>query len=253
MSEKLGDSTTKKLTTGRLYFQRKTAGVYETNWLDFGNCKTAGYKPDVQRAEHMKSDLGFKRVDLSRVKSIKPLFQFELDEITPELERFRQLAAAGDSATQASGSVSSGSPETLVTSDSVKGRTYFTAKQGVSNVVVKVSSTTYTEGTDYSVDYGAGAITILPGSTIPDGSTVTVSYDYAQVVTKTFTSYEELITEGRFKFIEKDSVTSVPHSVTTFEGQCYVSNWGENATDDYNVTTLDCLPLTDPVVSRRVN
>ncbi|HMJ91684.1 MAG TPA: hypothetical protein VK530_17815, partial [Candidatus Acidoferrum sp.] len=65
MPAKLGDAILKKKTTGRLYFMRSNAGTLESNWLDFGNCVTAGYKPDVQRVEHMKSDAGFKRVDLT--------------------------------------------------------------------------------------------------------------------------------------------------------------------------------------------
>jgi hypothetical protein len=248
MSAKLGDAITKKLTTGRLYFQRKTSGTYESNWLDFGNCVTSGYKPEVQRADHMKSAGGFKRVDLSLVKSIKPLFSCELDEITPDLERLRQLASAGTDVVQSSGTTTD---EVLVTSASLKGRTYFAAKQGLSAVTVKVSSTAKTLDVDYSIDLGSGAVTILPDSTIANNSTVTITYTAAAITTVKHTAFSELRTEGRFKFIETDQHSAVPRATTTFEGQCHVSNWGDNATEDYTKTTLECLPLTDPVVNTR--
>lgn len=248
MSAKLGDPILKKLTTGRLFFKRKTAGTYETNWLDFGNCKTAGYKPEVQRVDHMKSDGGFKREDLSLVKSIKPLFSFELDEITADLERLRQLAGAGTDVAQASGTTTA---EALVTSASVKGRTYFAAKQGLSAVTVKVGGTAKTLDTDYSIDLGSGAVTILPDSTIANGSTVTIDYTAAAITTVKHTAFSELRAEGDFKFVEKDQHSVIPRATTTWTGQCHVANWGENNTEDFTVTTLESIPLTDPIVNTR--
>jgi hypothetical protein len=246
---KLGDSITKKLVTGRLFFQRKTAGVFEDNWLDFGNCVSSGFAPDVQRADHMKSEGGFKRVDLSLVKSIKPLFTFELDEVTADLERLRQLAAAGVAANQAGGATVG---EEL-TDDSVKGRSYFVTKQGLSAVTVKDDGAAADEGTDYAIDLGTGVVTILPDSTIADGSTVTIDYTAAAISKVQHEAFTELRTEGRFKFIETDQHKANPRQITTWEGQCHVSNWGDNTTEDYNKTTLESLPLDNPIVDTRVD
>ncbi len=60
---------------------------------------------------------------------------------------------------------------------------------------------TYAEGTDYSVDLGAGTFTVLVGGTISDDTVVavsgtyqTISYDTVEVGTKTKL-------EGKFKFV----------------------------------------------------
>jgi hypothetical protein len=242
---KLGDAITKKKVTGRLYLKRRVNGVLEASYLDLGNCVTGGYKPDVQRAEHMKSDNGFKRVDLTLAKTIKPLYSFELDEITPDLERLRHLAAAGAESTQAAGNTVA---EVLCNANSKKGRTFFTTKQGLSAVVVKVGVTVKTLNVDYALDAGAGAITILPDSTIADNSTVTVDYTAAEVKTESFTAHSELRVEGDFLFLEKDQFSAVPRARHTWSGEAYVSNWGENNGEDFNKTTLDSIPLTDPVI-----
>jgi hypothetical protein len=67
---KLGDAITKKLSTGRLYLKRKG----ENNYADFGNVTEHKPDPQVGRAEHMKSDGGFKQTDFSLVKSINPKY-----------------------------------------------------------------------------------------------------------------------------------------------------------------------------------
>jgi len=40
------------------------------------------------------------------------------------------------------------------------------------------SGTTYTEGTDYEIDYNAGELKALSNGSIADGDTLDVSYDY---------------------------------------------------------------------------
>lgn len=53
--------------------------------------------------------------------------------------------------------------------------------EGLSNVVVKNQdgTTTYTEGTDYTVDYVEGIITRVSTGAISSGATVAIDYDYA--------------------------------------------------------------------------
>lgn len=254
MSLNLGQAGTKLKTTGRLFFQRITSGTAESNWLDMGNVNLGGLKPTVERAKHMASDNGFKRTDYSAIKTIDPTIEVELTEHTPDLERLRALSSAGQDTTVSGGTVSTGSPETL-TASSLKGRTYFAAKEAITRgtLVVKVSSTTYTEDTDYKVDYGSGAITILNGSGIADASTVTISYSYGTVTRRSFTNFSELRTEGNFKFIEKDQNSTTPRKVTTWQGELFVSDWGEIGGDDFTKTKVTSIPLTDPVTKVRVD
>lgn len=242
---KLGDKETKKITTGRLYI-KKTG---ETNWRDMGNCKAHKFEPEIARKDHMASAGGIKRVDLSLVTSIKHKYSFEFDEHTAEAEELRLLATQGADSVQATATVAA---EALTGGAySKKGRTYFTAKQGLSSVVVKVAGTAKTLGTDYSVDPGSGAITILPASTIADNSTVTVDYVAADVTMQNFTANQTLLFTGSFKYVEKDQFSAVPRETTEFDGQAQVTNWGENSGEDYNAFTLEALAFTDPTIKTR--
>ncbi len=243
MSVKLGDAETKKLTSGRFYFKKSG----ETNWRDLGN--VIDYKPDwkVTRQEHMSSSGGIKRIDFAAAKEINPKFMFTVDEHTPDLEELIILGTQGADDVQAAGNTAA----EQLTDDSLKGRTYFTAKQGLSAVVVKVAAVAQTLDTDYALDAGSGAITILADGGIADGSTVTVDYTAAEVTQSTYTAFDDLETEGDCKIVEKDQFSLVPRQITTFFGQLYVTSWGENNLSDFNKIGLEAIPLNAPVITTR--
>ncbi len=62
------------------------------------------------------------------------------------------------------------------------------AHEVVSSVVVKntAGTTTYTENTDYVVDYQTGRVRRISGGAITDGQTVNVSYSYATSAAKRY-------------------------------------------------------------------
>lgn len=242
MAVKLGDAKTKRKTTGRLFLKRSG----ETNYIDFGNVVTHKLDPQVERAEHQKSGGGINTVDLSLPKTINYKMAFELDEHTAELEKLRMLGTQGADTTQISGNVTAES----LTTNSKKGRTYFALAEGLSAVVVKVSAVAKTLNVDYALDAGSGAITILDGGTIADGSTVTVDYTKAEVVRQNFTALKELLVQGDIKYLEYDTFSEVPRAVHEGSGQIHVTNWGEN-NGEFNKTMVEFIPYTAPTAKTR--
>src|SRR5688572_16322846 len=101
MSVKLGDARTKRKTSGRLFFKR--AG--ETSFIDFGNVTAHKADPQIERAEHQKSEGGVNTVDLSLVKTLNYKFVFEVDEHLAELEKLSVLGTQGADSTQTAGNV----------------------------------------------------------------------------------------------------------------------------------------------------
>lgn len=241
---KLGDAITKKLTTGRLFYT--PIGDLQ-GAIDLGNVLDHKYSPEIQRIKHMAAQNGFKQVDVNLVKSAELKYEFSLDEITLELLKLMFLGTAGADVTQTSGNVAAES----LTTNSKKGRTYFALARGLSLVVVKVAAVAKAEGVDYTVDAGSGAITILDGGTIADGSTVTVDYTKAQIVTQPVTLLKSLLAQGTFKFIEKDQFAANPRAIHDFTGQCQVTDWGENNMEDVTKVKLEVLATGNPVISFR--
>lgn len=242
---KLGDPITKKLSTGRLYLRRKG----ENNYADFGNVTEHKPDPQIGRAEHMKSDGGFKTVDFSNVKSINPKYIYSLDEHTPELLKLMVLGTQGADIVQAGGAVVA---EALTGgANSKQGRTYFALAQGLTLVTVKVGGVAKVLDVDYQLDPGIGAVTIIPGGGIVDNSAVTIDYTAPALTRLLFNAFTELRVEGDIKYVEKDQNSTVPRQVTDFYGQIHVANWGENSTEDYNKIGVECIPLNKPTITVR--
>lgn len=245
MATNLGDAKTKKLATGRLFFKQAGDNFYR----DLGNMVDHKYDPKVTRKEHMKSAGGLRRTDVSLAATITPAYTFTFDEHTADLEQLKTLGIQGADMVQAGGAVVA---EQLCNANSKQGRTYFTANLGLSAYVVKVAAAVKVEGVDYVIDVGSGAITILNGGGIADNSTVTIDYTGAAVTMNTFTSFKSLLLQGHIKFVEYDQFSTNPRAIHEFDGQLYVTGWGDNK-DDYNQTTVDAIPLTDPIVKIRAD
>lgn len=255
MSANIGDPITKKFTSGRLY--AKYTSIYpppsgfaaDTFFRDFGNTEDYKYDPKVSRKEHMKSAAGLKTTDLSLISDISPKFTFTFDEFTTDLENLLGLGTQGSDAVQAGGNIANES----MTTNSQQGRVYFTANQGISAVVLKMGATTMTLGVDYTYDAGSGAVTIVNGGGIINGSTVTVSYTAAAITQHVITGYQQLIVMASCKVLEYDQFSSTsPRQINTFNGQLYVTNWGDNK-QDYSKITVEALVLGALTINRRAD
>jgi hypothetical protein len=250
----LGQPITKKLVTGRLFAQL-TQPVVDTFFRDYGNVVDHKLDQKVTRKEHMKSSGGLRRVDVSLASSMAPMYEFTLDELTPDLEALRQVGTQNADVVQAGAAIVN---EQLCNANSQQGRVFFTAQSFISAWTVKVGATVCVDGTgtgvgDFSVDAGTGAITILNASVnIPNESTVTISYTSGAVTQHSFNTYNALIATGNIKFVEYDQFSGIPRTITTFVGQLYVTSWGDNK-GDYNQPVLTVIPLNNPTVLTRAD
>jgi hypothetical protein len=248
-----GDQILKKLTTSRLFLQfpSDAAGV----WRDMGNEEDYKNDPKIQRKEHMASGAGVKRTDLSLAAEITPKWSFTVDEFGVDLEALLLLGTQGADSVQAGGNIVG----EQITVNSLQGRTYFLANEGASAIVVKVGAAVYMQGVDYQLDNplisgasGSGAITILNGGGIVNGSTVAVTYTAAAVTNHTFTAMTQLLQLCKAKVVEYDQFSTVPRCTTTYSGQVYVTNWGDNKAD-YTKVVIEVLAYGQPTISRRAD
>jgi hypothetical protein len=94
-------------------------------------------------------------------------------------------------------------------------------------------------------------VTIIIGGGIADNSAVTIDYTAVAVTKQPFNAFTELRVEGDIKYVEKDQFSLVPRQVTDFYGQIHVANWGDNAAEDYNKVSVECIPLNKPTITVR--
>jgi hypothetical protein len=244
----LGQAITKKFTSGRLWLQFLPADLAAGFWRDIGNVEDYKADPKLTRKEHMASAGGTKRTDLSLVADITSKYSLTVDEFTPDLEALLALGTQGNDVVQNAGNTVG----EQLTASSLQGRTYFAAKQGLSAVTVKVGGVAKVLGTDYAIDLGSGAVTILNGGGIADTSAVTIDYTAAAITNHVFTGFTQLIQLCNFKLAEYDQFSTVIRETTTGSGQIYVTNWGDNK-DDFTKIVLELLIVGNPTVTRRAD
>ncbi len=167
--------STKVYTLGRGMLLFKPAG--EDGFEDFGNVKDFSLTVKTEKLEHYSSVSGIKVKDAEIVKSQDFNVSFEIDELRIEtLEKFA-LASRTDTNITAGTAV-----ETV---NGVKqGFWYKLAHEKIKTTPTPVvtndaaSPITYAEGVDYEIDYEAGAIYIVPGGNITNGTNLKIDYSY---------------------------------------------------------------------------
>lgn len=175
-------STTKVYTLGRGMLLFRAAG--DTGFQDFGNVKDFTLTVKTEKLEHYSTASGIKIKDAEIVKTQQFDVSFEIDELRIEtLEKFA-LASRTDT------NISAGSVTNEAIDGVKQGFWYKLAHEKIKTSPAPVvtndatSPTTYTENVDYVLDYEAGAIYIVPGGNIADGTNLKVSYSY-DTITKT--------------------------------------------------------------------
>lgn len=165
------------LGAGVLYFDRFDSSGAKTGERHLGNCTAFSLTTEVEKVERYSSMDKAKRLYKSVIKSIKSTGKITLDEFDPANMALALLGEEGV-VTQVLGSVAPGAALSFVAK---KGYGIKLGHFKVSNVIVKNSAgdTTYVLNTDYNLNDKAGMIFITAGSTIVDGSTIKISYDYA--------------------------------------------------------------------------
>ena len=164
---------------GVLYFDQFDSSGVKTGELDLGNCTAFSITPSVETKEKRSSRTAQSGLLQRAVVSQNYSLKITGDEFSAENLALTLLG----SVSTVSQTTSTITGETITTS-SVQGRWYPVSKRMLSTVVVKVSSSAKTLGTDYKIDATLGRIYIVPGGGIVDGSTVTVDASAAVISAK---------------------------------------------------------------------
>ncbi|MEM2566941.1 MAG: hypothetical protein QXH20_00495 [Candidatus Bathyarchaeia archaeon] len=159
---------------GKLFLKAPNSIAYE----DFGNVTDFTISVKIDKLEHYSTASGIKVKDAEIVKQLDFNIKIEVDELRRStLEKF----ILGQTTVS---TISAGT----VTDETINGvRQGFWYKLAHENIKTSpapvvtndaLTPTTYTEGTDYIIDYQAGAIYIVPEGSIPDNTNLKVDYSY---------------------------------------------------------------------------
>jgi hypothetical protein len=187
---------------GIILFAPRVSGVLQ-GYRDLGNCDVFSITPAVEFStlKNFRNGVGadYKKVAKGTSLDVK-VAGYEFDPSIISMMLFGSESALA----QGSGTVT-GTSETLVgaTVTGVKGTSFQTAKRKISTVVLTQGANTLVAGTDYDVtDAVAGVIRILPtGSTVVDGTAITVTYAYAADTSAVISPASVTSVSGRMVFI----------------------------------------------------
>lgn len=249
MSANPGQLATKSKTTAIILFAR-TGTV---DYLPLGNVSKFSHAPSVQRYTHMQSQVGDsgggnKRADGKLVTTIEDLWKATLDE---HIAGNLRLLLLGDVAT-ATNQASNASLAVSITA--VKpGYTYWVGAYNITSHALTFDAASKTEGTDFTLDKRSGILTILATGTIADGDAVAGTVSVPAQKFDSYTSAADLRASGAFQIFEFDQFGGAPRRHTTFTGEIYVANWGEQTVDAPNEFEVEILAISKPVVKERVD
>ncbi len=170
------------LGRGKVYFSKFKTGTYTPEGYRYlGNTPSFNLSIAQSKLDHYSSDAGIRVKDKSIILQTDFTGNLTCDDID-----YDNLALffLGSTSTLAQTSATSQS-ETFTSV--IQGASYQigvndsnpTGVRSLSNVVVTVSASAKTLGTDYTIDAARGILTIVSGGGIASGVTVTVSYDRA--------------------------------------------------------------------------
>jgi len=248
MSAATGLLATKSKTTAKILFARTGTSDY----VDLGNIAKFAHKPSIQRYTHMQSQVGdagaggTKRADGKLVTTIEDLWSATLDEHTPANLR---LLLLGGAATPTDQSLNA----TLAVSiTAVKpGFAYWVGAYNITAQSLTFDAEAKVEGADFVLDRSAGILTILATGTISDGDAVAGTVSVPAAKYDSYTSAGDLRASGAFQIFEFDQFGAAPRRHTTFTGEIYVANWGEQTVESINEFEVEILAISKPVVKER--
>ncbi|MCD6432963.1 MAG: hypothetical protein J7L21_02885 [Sulfurimonas sp.] len=189
---------TKSLGGGKLYFQEETSpGVYD-DMKYFGETKDLVVNFEVETLEHTNTEGESQEIDME-VEIKKTFGMGFFTEDLPQSMVARFFRGSSTSTSQTSGSLSAadiGPVNEFGVYD-----LGFQSFSAVTLVQDAADTITYVEGTDYSIDLGAGKIEILKDSTIVDASTLHVTGAYDAVTFDVVQAGTNANLSGKFMFL----------------------------------------------------
>lgn len=188
MGLNLGNQT---LGRGKVYVSTFLPGTHTpAGWRYVGNTTAFNLSVNQEKLDHFSSDAGIRVKDKSVVLQVDVTGNLVLDDINNEnLGLFFLGSQSIVAQTSASGQTESfaGVKQGYIYKLGITALNP-TGVRTISNVVVSVSGSPKTLGTDYTFDAARGYVTIVEGGTIADGATISVTYDRGAVNRKQFIS-----------------------------------------------------------------
>jgi hypothetical protein len=137
----------------------------------------------------------------------------------------------------------------------VRGRCYFLGASGLDTVVAKKGITTLVEGNDYTVDLGAGVLTVLPphsgGSmVVTDGDDLSVTFGASALSFESYTGNSQVLFRGSVRILETNQFSGVPLREISFSGVLSVTAWPEQS-GEFGKYTVRATATGTPTIKRR--
>jgi hypothetical protein len=184
---------------GELYFTPLVDGVYGTESA-FGQTENVSFSSEVETITHDNTEGSTIFEDISILKKITGKIAIESIEVSPDMLTKAFLG------TKYVTSVPAGTNVTANVTVTEFDKALSIGTKYVSNVVVKddTDATTYVEGTDYTIDYTNGTITVLSsGGTIALNDVLHLTFDNSAYDDVRIEAFLESKLEGRLRFVSK--------------------------------------------------
>ena len=244
-----GDLATRPQLTAHVFL----AALGATAYLDLGDLQGHQYENKRESSPLVVAQKGYLRTIGSLTSQIDPMWEFTLKEA---FGKVNELFHAGTKNTDVSQSAVSAPSGTASFSAVAQGSTYFLGKYDVATVVVTVSASTKTEGTDYTVDYGSGAITIVVGGGIADAANVSVTFGCTLQVFEDYTPWNKSPMQ-RFaaqihEYDQHGGANGIPFRYHTIaQAQCWIEGPETHDAKKPADRKLKIIPVTLPTVRYR--
>ena len=190
------------LGRGRLLFDRKVNGAF-TGLRDLGNATNFTLSMSTEKLDHYSNRAGIRVKDKSVLTSMAITGAFTLDEIMADNLAMTFLASITDVKQVAE------QDQTTEIAKSKKGHYFQLDNKFIDEDSVVVTDATpkiYKVGTDYTIHGPSGQLFITAGSTIANGTALTVTYDTLAKTYKKLNAFDENSVEGELHFISDVAV-----------------------------------------------
>lgn len=185
---------------------RSKGSAEAADWRELGNIIDPSLAPTIETLQHFSQRRGRRSKDREEISGRSVAFNLTLDEIN--LDNLKYMFASDEDPTDSTVDVHESktfpnpggtAPNNTVTlgDEEIDPDTMI-----VRNAALEEDATPFVEDTDYSVDYGTGIVTILPGGALNDEADVTtLHFQYVRnVETVKFTGWSGNLVEVECKF-----------------------------------------------------
>ena len=207
------ESSPENYTVGRGqgYFNKKNNdGVY-VGMRNLGNIKSLTTSVEIEKQPHYSTKAKFRTKDKEAIIEVSPKIKITLDEINAENFAMLFLAAI----TEVDQTVAASAPITVAAAK--KGYVHDLGVRFIDPVGFTVTddgaTKTYVRGTDYTIDYRTGKLSVLMLGSIVEGEELTVNAALLAQNYKMLNAFSENAIEGEF-FYASDNAAGSNQQIT---------------------------------------